>query len=151
MGMGGLGTGFARAVMVLAAGWLVVGCASNSYMGIPLDAPVAGGLGAALRNLAARAQAGDKHAQLELGIAFEEGREVTCNLARAEKLYRLAAADSGGTMWVYSPPVREGTSGRVLPLDRGPKVNGLEEAKRRLLGLASAKLGPGCEPREAPL
>jgi hypothetical protein len=127
----------ARAFAVLAACALGACAAGSSYMGIPLDSTVASGPDAALRNLAARAQAGDKHAQLELGIAFEEGRGVPRDLGKAERLYRMAAADSGGQQWVYSPPVRRGDSGRVIPLDRGPIQAGLGEAKRRLAALTA--------------
>jgi hypothetical protein len=107
-------------------------CATNNYMGVPLTA---GAADPELQELASRAQAGDKHAQLELGIAFEEGRGVPRELKTAEKLYRLAARDSGGTMWVYSPPVGNGASGRVIPLRRGPRQAGLTEAQARLEAL----------------
>jgi hypothetical protein len=119
----------------------LAGCATNSYMGIPLDAPVASGRDMVLRNLAARAKAGDKQAQLELGIAFEEGRGVPQDLGKAEKLYRLAASDSGGTMWVYSPPVRNGGNGRVISMDRGPVESGLAEASRRLTAMHAVESG----------
>jgi hypothetical protein len=104
-------------------------CASNSYAGIPLTA---GAADPELQALARRAETGDKRAQLELGIRYEEGRGVPRNLQRAEDLYRKAAADSGGTLWVYSPPVGENGKGRVIPVDRGPRQVGLAEAKRRL-------------------
>lgn len=115
-------------------------CASNSYMGIPLAGAVATPEQAGLRSLAARAQAGDKHAQLELGIAFEEGWGVRRDWGKAERLYRLAAAQSGGTTWVYSPPVREGASGRVIPVNRGPVTPGLEEASQRLAALRERRV-----------
>jgi hypothetical protein len=44
---------------------------------------------------------------------------VLRNLGKAEKLYRRAATDSGGTLWVYSPPVRAGTAGRANRLSMG--------------------------------
>lgn len=109
------------------------GCTGNAYMGIPLT----GAVDPALRSLAARASAGDKQAQLELGIAFEEGRGVPFNSGRAEKLYRLAASDSGGKSWVYSPPVGDGSIGRVIPVDLGTPQTGLLEAKQRLALLQS--------------
>lgn len=114
------------------------GCASNSYMGIPLSQPTASEDQAELQALAKRARAGDRYAQLELGIAFEEGRGVARDLRKAEKLYRLAATGSGGTMWVYSPPVRSGASGQVLPVDRGAVQPGLPEAATRLAALRAA-------------
>ena len=87
-----------------------------------------------LGRLAQRANTGDKHAQLELGIRFEEGRGVERDLKKARKLYGKAASDSGGTIWVYSPPVGN-SPGRVIPLNTGPKFNGLTEAKKRLIAL----------------
>ncbi|WP_143084890.1 SEL1-like repeat protein [Novosphingobium sp. CF614] len=100
-----------------------------SYMGIPL---FAGQVAPELQQLAARARAGDKQAQLDLGIAFEEGHGVEQDLGKARDLYRLAASDSGGPVWVYVPSVGNGTKGRVMQVDRGPKMSGLAEAKARL-------------------
>lgn len=88
-----------------------------------------------LSTLAAQAQSGDKHAQLELGKRFESGRGVERDLGKAQKLYRLAASDSGGTIWIYSPAVGNGTKGRVIPVNSGPKRVGLAEAKRLLAKL----------------
>jgi TPR repeat protein len=105
------------------------GCATNSYMGISLTP---GAADASLQSLAARAQAGDKQAQLDLGIAYEEGRGVVADRNKARKLYRLASADSGGTAWVYTPPVGNGTSGRVMPVHMGVRQKGLAKARRRL-------------------
>ncbi len=82
-----------------------------------------------LGSLAQRASTGDKHAQLELGIRFEEGRGVERDLKKARKLYGKAASDSGGTIWVYSPPVGN-SPGRVIPLNTDPKFNGLTEIKK---------------------
>lgn len=38
-------------------------------------------------------------------VRYEEGRGLPIDLLRAERLYSLAAADSGGAMWVYVPSV----------------------------------------------
>jgi len=70
-------------------------------------------------------------------LRFEEGRGVERDPNKARKLYAKAAASSGGTIWVYSPPVGNGTSGRVIPVNSGPKQSGLAEAKRRLEGLGT--------------
>jgi hypothetical protein len=107
----------------------LAGCASSSYMGIGF-AP--GAAAQDLQGLAQRAQAGDKQAQLDLGIAYEEGLGVERNLHIAKSLYRKAASESGGTIWVYTPPVGNGTSGRVMPVNLGVKQGGLAEASRRL-------------------
>ena len=124
--------GNAGILPLLVAGLLLTACTNNSYMGIPL---AEGTGGPALRALAQRAAAGDKQAQLDLGIRYEEGRGVIRNVTRAKRLYRLAAADSGGTLWVYTPSVGNGNRGRVLPIDRGAKVDGLKEARARLEAL----------------
>lgn len=116
--------------LTLIAPLLLTACATSSqYMGIGF-AP--GAASAELQALAMRAQAGDKQAQLDLGIAYEEGRGVTVDLSKARKLYTLASADSGGTTWVYVPPVRAGEAGRVTPVNLGVRQSGLVEAKVRL-------------------
>lgn len=89
--------------------------------------------------LARLASDGMKNAQLELGIRFEEGLGVEQDFAKAKKLYALAAADSGGTLWIYQPPVGNGTTGQTVPIDMGPKIYGLNEAKRRLSALNAKK------------
>jgi hypothetical protein len=114
---------------LLAAALLTSACASRSYMGVSLKP---GGADPAVQALAARASAGDKQAQLDLGIRFEEGAGVARDLTTAKKLYRQAASDSGGTIWVYTPPVGNGTSGRVIAVQSGTKQYGLTEAQRRL-------------------
>ncbi|WP_323800837.1 SEL1-like repeat protein [Parasphingorhabdus sp.] len=95
----------------------------RSYADMPLTA------------LASEAKRGSKQAQLELGIRFEEGKGVERALNKARKLYAMAASDSGGTIWVYSPAVGNGTKGRTIPVNTGPKRSGLVEAKLRLEGL----------------
>ena len=54
---------------------------------------------------------------------------------RACRLYEAAAATSGGTMWIYSPPVVKGGSGRVIPITT-PVSPGLPVAHARLIALA---------------
>ncbi|WP_162806791.1 SEL1-like repeat protein [Sphingosinicella terrae] len=101
---------------------------TNSFAGISF---ASGAADSELQGLAMRAQAGDKHAQLELGIRYEQGRGVPVNLARAEHLYRLAASDSSGSGLVYLPPV--GTArGQVVPVRTGQSSRGLDEARERL-------------------
>lgn len=121
---------------VLATGLLAAGCsAPNAYAGISL---AAGAAQAELQALAWRAQGGDKSAQLELGIRYEEGRGVTRDLKRAAALYGRAARTSGGTMWIYSPPVGKARGG-VIPVSAGPRVPGLPEAARRLAALTQKR------------
>ncbi len=125
----------------------LAGCAApSSYMGIDLTTPPSAATAShspllptatdltalPLPDLARMAQGGSKLAQLELGIRFEEGRGVAQDLSKAKELYAKAASASGGTIWVYSPPVGNGTKGRVIPVNAGPKLAGLVEAKRRL-------------------
>ncbi len=87
-----------------------------------------------IRSLAQRAQAGDKQAQLELGIAFEQGRGVPRDLEAARSLYKLAASDSGGPIWVYVPGVN-GSAGRVMQVGDTPFQVGLAAAAERLEAL----------------
>lgn len=130
--------GTSRALsVILAAALMTGGCAGDRYMGVSLKP---GGADPTVQALAARAQAGDKQAQLDLGIRFEEGAGVARNLTAAKKLYRQAASDSGGTIWVYTPPVGNGTSGRVVPVKSGAKQYGLADARRRLKALE--EVGP---------
>tara|TARA_R110001606_G_scaffold12369_2_gene54056 strand:+ start:25266 stop:25559 length:294 start_codon:yes stop_codon:yes gene_type:complete len=71
--------------------------------------------------LASEAQRGSRKAQLELGIRFEEGRGVERDLNKARKVYAKAASHCGGTIWVYSPPVGNGTKGRAIAVNTGPE------------------------------
>ncbi len=128
-------SGKAGIFLLLAVALLLPACAGNVYMGIPLTGRAGD---PTLRSLAQRAAAGDKWAQLDLGIRYEEGRGVPPDAAKAERLYRLAARDSGGTIWIYSPPVRGGASGRVIPVDGGPLQPGLTAAKVYLDRLANS-------------
>jgi hypothetical protein len=100
-----------------------------------------------LQALARRAQSGDKQAQLELGIRYEEGRGLPVDLERAERLYRTAGADSGGTTYVYSPPVGQRGRGEVAELLREPRAPGLSEAEQRLARLSARRgRGPALQP-----
>jgi hypothetical protein len=127
--------GVSRVFVILAAlaGFTqLASCAvPTSYIGISLQP---GAAPSELQALAMRAQAGDKRAQLDLGIAFEEGVLVPANTRSAKKLYSLAASDTGGTAWVYQPPVGN-SAGRLVPFDRGRYSRGLAEARRRLAAL----------------
>jgi len=124
-----------RAFALVCAPLLLAACAANAYAGIPF------GPGAAapeLQALARRAQAGDKQAQLELGIRYEEGRDVPVDLGRAERLYSIAANDSGGTRLIFVPSSRPGGSGATVPLNGGPLVAGLPAARARLEALQAS-------------
>ncbi|WCM25843.1 SEL1-like repeat protein [Sphingomonas sp. QA11] len=112
------------------------GCVSSEYAGISLRP---GATSADIQALARRAQAGDKYAQLALGVRYEEGRGVPRDLAKAKILYARAASDSGGTLWVYSPAVGAATKGRVIPVSSGPRRAGLDEAKLRLKHLKGVR------------
>jgi len=104
------------------------GCASSSYMGISL-AP--GTADPTLQQLARKARIGDKQAQLELGIAFEDGTGIGRDLSKARKLYRIAANDSGGSKAVYVPAAA-GVAGRSVTVGDTVKRPGLIEASQRL-------------------
>lgn len=122
-----------RAGMSAAALALVACAPSGHYMGISL-AP--GAAEAPLQQLATRAQAGDKQAQLELGMRYEEGRGVPRDRSKAMSLYGRAARDDGGRLWVYSPGVGQ-AKGQVIPIDTGMRREGLPEARARLRHLRS--------------
>ena len=86
-----------------------------------------------LSSLAALAWSGNRHAMLELGKRFEYGRGVSVDIDKARDLYRGASITTGGTTFVYAPPVGEGY-GTVIPINT-PLVRGLPEAERRLAAL----------------
>ncbi|MEW4448684.1 SEL1-like repeat protein [Qipengyuania sp. JC766] len=88
-----------------------------------------------LSRLAQSASTGNKSAQLELGLRFEAGRDVPVDYEKARELYASAARTSCGPVWVYVPPVGNGTSGRTMQVDTGPLQPGLAVAKRHLEAL----------------
>lgn len=115
----------------------VASCAApTQYMGISL---VPGAADAELQQLAQRARGGDQQAQLDLGIAFEEGRGVAINRKLATSLYRRAAKSSPSTLWVYVPSAGGGAPARVLPVQRA-SLQGLLEARLRLDRIDNAKV-----------
>jgi TPR repeat protein len=124
-----------KGLSLVAAAALSACAAPSSYMGIslkPNSAPIE------VQHLAERAMAGDKRAQLDLGIAFEEGRSVERNLTQAKKLYRLASTDGDGESWLYIPKVGNAPA-RVVRVGQGPKQLGLSEAKVRLQSMNDAQ------------
>jgi TPR repeat protein len=116
----------------VAAMQLISCAASSSYMGIDLRQ---GAAPAELQALAERAQAGDKCAQLDLGIAFEEGVLAPINIRSAKKLYSQAASETGGATWVYQPAVGN-SAGRLVPFNLGGNFTGQAEAQHRLMVLS---------------
>jgi hypothetical protein len=123
-----------RALAAMLASLALTACtAPTSYMGISF-AP--GAAASDLQDLARRAQAGDKQAQLDLGITYEEGRGVAVDLEWAARLYRVAATDSGGLTWATIPGGKRGRAA-VYSFQSGPRITGLKDAKRRLDSLGS--------------
>ncbi|WP_300538577.1 SEL1-like repeat protein [Sphingosinicella sp.] len=116
----------------IAVAALLVGCAVDPYADIALQPGAASTL---VQEEARRAMAGDKYAQLALGKRFEAGIGVPQSYRKAKRLYEQAASDSGGIVWVYSPPVGKEKTGRTVPINTGPKVAGLPEAKAWLAGM----------------
>jgi TPR repeat protein len=117
---------------------------TDRYQGISLAAD---NVDEALRALAGRAAAGDKRAQLALGIRFETGDGVPVDLRRAERLYRLAATTTGDVRDVYFSSVHMKTPGKVLRTYEAPRF-GVPEAQARLEALrerrrAAARQAPG--------
>ena len=97
------------------------------------------GLPPEVQALAERARGGDQQAQLELGIAYEEGRGVAADRKQAMKLYRMAAKDNPGTQWVYMPSPGGGAPAMVMPVRTGAPRAGLDEAKRRLQAMGDRR------------
>lgn len=113
----------------LALPLLAAACAPSSYMGISLRE---GAAPAELQQLAMRARAGDKQAQLDLGIRFEEGKGVPADRRWAAFLYFSAATGSDGSQWVYAPPISGEQYGGAIAYGSGSKQAGLPEAAKRL-------------------
>ena len=107
---------------------------THEFMGLDFNSK---GLSLEIRNLARHAQAGDKQAQLELGILFEEGRGIARDLQKAKTLYLMAATPNSGQIWIYSPSGGGAGRGRVMQIDGGKQQPGLPEAKVRLEALAN--------------
>lgn len=116
-------------LLCVAAG--LPGCASR-HAGLAL-AP--GATDPEVRSLARLAEGGDKYAQLELGIRYEEGRGLPMDLGLAETLYRRAASPGRRAEWIYSPPAGAAIKGRVVQLDRSSGSPGLPAARERLARL----------------
>jgi len=85
-----------------------------------------------LHSLYDRAMVGDKHPQYALGLLLGSGAAGAPDCAAAREFLAIAARDEGGTPWVYSPPVGNGTQGRVITIDQGPRRAGHPQAKRLL-------------------
>lgn len=124
------------ALALTAAGACATG--AERYQGVSLAAD---NQDAELRSLARQASEGDKHAQLALGIRFETGDGVPVDLRRAERLYALAAQSEGRPPDIFIPPVRPGSTGRVLPGWIRPTTAGLPAAQLRLDALRQRREG----------
>ena len=122
------------AILLVGCGVGATACASGSVP-IPSASSFAD---PELRMLVRRARWGDKAAQLELGMRFEEGRGVTRNLDLAERLYARAAAASGGSILIYSPRVGHAPP-QLIKLKAGPRIPGSIEARQRLERLRRSK------------
>jgi len=131
---------FALTAALISAAALA-GCAAQPYRfaGISLNSAAHP---PEVRSLAERAAAGDKVAQLELGIRYEEGRGVPVSRRRAERLYRMAASYSGGGReYEYFRPMRPGGRSHITSVERGRFVPGLPEARARLEALRQRRSG----------
>ncbi len=119
--------------LALCAALALLGCAASG--GVNGYALRGAEVSTGLQTLAARSRQGDKAAQLALGIAYEVGTAVPADAKRALTLYRLAGATSGGTIYVYVPAAKKGGRGYTTPVNLGPIVPGLPEAKARAAAL----------------
>ncbi len=103
-GMPGLGREGARAtVVLLTLSSAVAGCAARDYAGISL---VDGAADRTVQALARRALGGDRAAQLELGLRFEQGRGVERDPARACAIYNERPSRASGDILVWQPSTR---------------------------------------------
>lgn len=94
---------------------------------------------AAPSTLECAAAAGDKRAQLALGIRYETGDGVPRDLRRAERLYARAARTETRSRAVYSAPVGDERYGRIIPVSAAATEPGLPEAQERLRRLRQAR------------
>jgi TPR repeat protein len=119
------------AALLLCAASSICGCAqsSGSYAGIPL---AAGAADPEIQNLARRARASDKQAQLQLGIRYEEGLGIAPNLRRARSVYLAASRTTGGRSALHLPSASGKGGVATIPVSTGPRVEGLAEARHRL-------------------
>ena len=92
-----------------------------------------------VEQLRCAASAGDKHAQLALGIRYETGEGVPRDLKRAEEFYARAARAERRPAHVYSPAVGKERHGGVIPVGASIVTPGLGEARRRLEALRQAR------------
>ncbi|WP_143084882.1 hypothetical protein [Novosphingobium sp. CF614] len=97
-------------------------------MGIPLTA---GAVDPELQQLAMRARSGDKHAQLDLGIRFEEGHGVVQNLLKARDLYFAAATERGAARLIVIPTSSGDTRVPIIMRRSRVTATGLAEAALR--------------------
>lgn len=133
-----------RAVAAAALGAALAACNAGPerYQGISLSADT---VDEEVRAIARLAAAGDKRAQLALGIRFETGDGVPVDLRRAERLYRLAATTTGARD-VYYSSVRMKTAGKLVRTYETPR-SGLPEAQARLEALRQRRrAATGAEP-----
>lgn len=113
---------------------LTNGCGRpTSYLGISLRT---GAADPQLQWLAYRAMRGNPRAELELGIAFEEGRGVPRDFAKAARLYSSAGHVPSSAAYTYVPIVVS-KRGQVQPSAQDQNGRGLSEAIERLHRLQS--------------
>lgn len=127
----------------------LIACSSNrEYFGIELNYS---GPPTEVQQLAQLAATGDKQAQLQLGVHFEEGEGVEQSYRTARELYSLAAEPIGGVIYVYRASITEDDAVSIATIDLGPRVSGLSEAARRISELDRRTLtSPGISDRQVP-
>jgi len=84
-----------------------------------------------IQSLMNAACSGDRYAQYQLGVAFDEGDGVETDPALAATYYRLAAAVNTGKSYIYVPGAGK-VPGYVTPIDNGQAHPGDARAKYRL-------------------
>jgi hypothetical protein len=124
------------AIPLIAAAFALHGCATHSHAAL-FD--VGFGASAELQALSTRAAAGDKWAQYELGLLFEQGQGVPANRGRAMQLYALAGRDDPGKMTIYVPSSKSGGKSSLQTFDSGRRAKGLAVARDRLKQMQEAE------------
>jgi hypothetical protein len=73
-----------------------------------------------------------KEQALELALRMRVGIGAPKRPGVALKVYEQLARTTGGTIYVYSPPVGSEGAGRVIPVNTGPAIPGDGHAMREL-------------------
>ena len=123
-----------RVTVLVSVALLSTGCATRSYMGISL---VPGQAPTELQRTAALARFGDKMAQYELGLRFEEGRDVPVDYQAARLLFSQAATSRPNLTQLYIPDNSRKYGGYTSAVDNKLPQPGIPQAVEHLKRLTA--------------